>query len=116
MGAMTTALLTEAVQPISELAVQLNAHLKTQRKERTLDRLDQCDRCPQAAQAVFVFKVEGGTNDILLCGHHLRQYLPALLAKEPVSYWVDPGELYTFLGVNAPEPSVSTSGDGLTDA
>lgn len=113
---MTTALLTEAAQPISKLAHQLNIHLTSQSAERTLDRLDQCDRCPQAAQAVFVFKVESESHDIMLCGHHVRQYLPVLLAKEPASYWIEPAELYTIRGVKVPVRTDATSGDGLTDA
>lgn len=112
---MTTALL-ETAPPISKLASQLNTHLETQAPERALDRLDLCDRCPQAAQAVFEFQVEGGTTDIMLCGHHTRQHLPALLSKNPVSYWIEPSELYSIRGVETPERAAAVTGDGLTDA
>ncbi len=125
MPAMTTAILTEAAKPTSTLAVQLNLHLETQPKERTLDRLDLCDRCCAAAQSSFVFTIPDLTStepgatmetDILLCGHHTRQHLPALLAKNPASYWVEPKELHTIRGVKITGKGSAQSGDGLTDA
>lgn len=113
MFPMTTATTTK---PITKLAAELNRHLATQTKERTLHRLDQCDRCPQAAQATFVFTVEATDLDILLCGHHTRKHLPELLAKSPSSYWIEPTELLSIRGVNVEAPVKVLTGDGLTGA
>lgn len=117
MVTMTTATLTK---PISKLAEQLNAHLEAQPAERTLTLLDRCDRCSQLAQASFVFTIPAGTGktetDVLLCGHHTRQHLP-VLAKNPVSYWVEPQELIGIRGVNVEAKQQETrTGDGLTGA
>jgi hypothetical protein len=118
MDSMTTETLTK---PISKLAEQLNAHLETQAPERALTLLDRCDRCAQLAQASFVFNIPAdpeGTGktetDVLLCGHHTRQHLPALLAKNPVSYWVEPQELLSIRGVKVEEKKAVKTGDGLT--
>lgn len=117
---MTTETLTK---PISKLAVELNAHLESQTSDRTLDLRDRCDRCNQNAQASFVFKIPAdpaGTGkaetDVLLCGHHMRAHLPALLAKAPVSYWIEPQELLSIRGVKVTAAGKSAPGDGLTDA
>jgi hypothetical protein len=121
MIAMTTATL-ETAKPISKLAEHLNAHLETQPAERMLSLLDRCDRCNQHAQSAFVFTIPAdpeGTGktetDVLLCGHHTRQHLPALLAKNPVSYWIEPRELVSIRGVNVNAGSDAKTGDGLTD-
>ncbi len=118
MNPMTTDTLTK---PISTLADQLNAHLETQAPERTLTLLDRCDRCSQLAQASFLFTIpadpsgSGKTEtDVLFCGHHTRQHLPALLSKAPVSYWVDPQELIGIRGVNVEVKKAVRTGDGLT--
>jgi hypothetical protein len=118
MDSMTTQTLTK---PISKLAEQLNAHLQTQAPGRALTLLDRCDRCSQLAQASFVFTIPAdpdGTGktetDVLLCGHHTRQHLPALLAKAPVSYWVEPQELLSIRGVNVEAMKDVRTGDGLT--
>lgn len=120
MVTMTTETLTK---PISKLAEQLNAHLQTQDPERKLNLLDRCDRCSQHAQASFVFTIPAnpeGTGrtemDVLLCGHHTRQHLPALLAKNPSSYWVEPQELLSIRGVNVEARKDDRTGDGLTGA
>jgi hypothetical protein len=120
MLTMTTETLTK---PISKLAEQLNAHLETQAPERALTLLDRCDRCSQLAQASFVFTIPAdpaGTGktetDVLLCGHHTRQHLPALLAKNPVSYWVEPQELLSIRGINVEAKKAVKTGDGLTGA
>ncbi|WP_139187327.1 DUF7455 domain-containing protein [Pseudarthrobacter chlorophenolicus] len=117
---MTTDTLTK---PLTRLAVELNTHLETQAPERTLSLLDRCDRCSQLAQSSFVFKIEacaegsGRTEtDVLLCGHHARIHLPALLAKTPVSYWIEPQELLSIRGVKVQAASDAKAGDGLTDA
>lgn len=119
MAFMTSDTLTK---PLSKLAVELNEHLKTQTEERALHRLDICDRCPQAAQSVFTFKIapdaaggEGAELDIILCGHHTRAHLPAMLAKQPSTYWIEPQELLSIRGVNVEPVSQNLSGDGLTD-
>lgn len=118
MLTMTTETLTK---PISKLAEQLNAHLENQAPERALTLLDRCDRCSQLAQASFVFTIPAdpaGTGktetDVLLCGHHTRQHLPALLAKNPVSYWVEPQELLSIRGINVEAKKAVKTGDGLT--
>lgn len=120
MLTMTTETLTK---PLSKLAVQLNAHLETQPVERALTLLDRCDRCNQLAQASFVFTIPAdpaGTGktetDVILCGHHTRQHLPALLAKNPVSFWVEPQELLSIRGVNVEAKTQTKTGDGLTGA
>lgn len=112
MSPMTTATTT---RPVSPLAAELNRHLETQPPERTLHRLDLCDRCPQAAQSIFAFTVEGADLDILLCGHHTRKHLPELLARTPVTYWIDPAELHSVRGVIVKDTAPTESGDGLTD-
>lgn len=121
MAPMTTATVTE--KPLSKLAVELNAHLEMQKTERTLSLLDRCDRCSQHAQSSFVFKIPAdpaGTGktetDVLLCGHHTRMHLPALLAKVPVSYWIEPQELLSIRGVKVEAAGNTKAGDGLTDA
>jgi hypothetical protein len=121
MDAMTTATVTE--KPLSKLAVELNAHLETQAPKRTLNLLDRCDRCSQHAQSSFVFTIPASSEgtgktetDVLLCGHHTRMHLPALLAKNPVSYWIEPRELLSIRGVMVEGPANTRTGDGLTDA
>ncbi|WP_354214987.1 hypothetical protein [Arthrobacter sp. UYCo732] len=115
---MTTDTLTK---PLSKLAVELNEHLKTQSEERTLHRLDICDRCPQAAQSIFTFRIadadggEGAEMDIILCGHHTRQHLPAMLSKNPATYWIEPQELLSIRGINVESTGRGKTGDGLTD-
>jgi hypothetical protein len=120
MLTMTTDTLTK---PISKLAEQLNAHLETQAPERALTLLDRCDRCNQHAQSSFVFKIPAdpaGTGksemDVMLCGHHMRQHLPVLLGKNPVSYWVEPQELLSIRGVKVEAKTAAKTGDGLTGA
>ncbi|WP_230854562.1 DUF7455 domain-containing protein [Arthrobacter terrae] len=117
---MTTETLTK---PLSKLADQLNAHLETQPPERALSLLDRCDRCIQHARASFVFTIPAdpeGTGktetDVLLCGHHTRMHLPALLAKGPVSYWIEPQQLMSIRGVNVDRKNTAKTGDGLTGA
>lgn len=117
---MTTDTLTK---PLTTLAVELNAHLETQAPERALSLLDRCDRCSQLAQSSFVFKIEASAEgsgrtetDVLLCGHHTRVHLSALLSKNPVSYWIEPQELVSIRGVNVEAASTAKAGDGLTDA
>lgn len=117
---MTTDTLTK---PLSKLAVVLNEHLENQTDARTLHRLDICDRCPQAAQSIFTFKIapdSKGTGasemDIILCGHHTRMHLPAMLEKNPSSYWIEPQELLSIRGVNVEPAGTALTGDGLTDA
>lgn len=117
---MTTDTLTK---PISKLAEQLNAHLETQDPERKLNLLDRCDRCKQHAQASFLFTIpadpagSGKTEmDVLLCGHHTRIHLVQLLAKNPISYWIEPIELISIRGVKVEEKKVALTGDGLTGA
>lgn len=120
MHAMTSDTLTK---PLSELANQLNTHLQTQPAERALHRLDLCDRCPQAAQSIFTFKIEPHTQgtgsskcDIILCGHHMRHHLSAMLDQSPIDFWIDPRELHTIRGVVVPAPDrQGSTGDGITD-
>lgn len=42
-------------------------------------------------------------------------HLPAMLAKEPATYWIEPQELLSIRGVNVEPANQSLSGDGLND-
>ncbi|HEX9088874.1 MAG TPA: hypothetical protein VF867_15255 [Arthrobacter sp.] len=120
---MSTAILTEpSVQtPFLSLADRLNAALKAQSTERTLGLLDRCDTCPQHAQAEFRFNLrqeDGSTHEseIMLCGHHTRAHVAAIMDKNPSSFWIEPSLLWKIRGVIVPEREMNLSGDGLTDA
>jgi hypothetical protein len=124
MTFMSTATLTEApVQTISPIAERLNAAMKAQETvERPLGLLDRCDRCPQQrAEAQFVFDFTNedgtsGTNEIMLCGHHTRLHVVAILEKNPKSFWIEPSLLWKIKGVAVPPRQSRSGGDGLTDA
>lgn len=53
---------------------------------------------------------------MLLCGHHMRFHLPALMAQNPTEFWVSPSELWKVKGVKVPARENTRTGDGLTDA
>lgn len=123
MALMSTATLTESpVQtPAFSLADRLNAALKAQTTERTLGLLDRCDRCPQHAQAEFTFTLrqeDGSTaeSEIMLCGHHTRAHVAAIMDMNPSSFWVEPSLLWKIRGVIVPARETGLTGDGLTDA
>ncbi len=42
---------------------------------------DRCDSCGAQAFAVASKKVEGKQMEVLLCGHHLRESTPSLIAQ-----------------------------------
>lgn len=121
MRAMSTATLTETPVPTLSLADRLNAVLRTQ-GERTLGLLDRCDSCSQQhAQAEFKFLItqDDGTfaeSEVLLCGHHTRAHIAAIMDQNPVSAWIDPSILWKIKGVEVPTQENTKSGDGLTDA
>lgn len=120
MRSMSTATLTETPVPTLSLADRLNAVLRTQ-AERTLGLLDRCDRCSQHAQAEFNFllKQDDGTvaeSEIMLCGHHTRAHVAAIMDRNPVSVWIEPTLLWKIKGIEVPTQENTKSGDGLTDA
>jgi hypothetical protein len=41
-------------------------------------------------------------------------HLPAMLAKEPATYWIEPRELLSIRGVNVGPANRSLTGDGIT--
>lgn len=41
--------------------------------------------------------------DIMLCGHHMRTHLDALLENDPKSFWIEPCELWSIKGVKYPK-------------
>jgi len=123
MAVMSTATLTEpSVQnPVLSLADRLNAALKEQTTERKLGLLDRCDSCSQHAQAEFNFSLiqeDGSTteSEIMLCGHHTRAHIAAIMDKNPSSFWIEPSLLWKIRGVIIPEREKTLAGDGLTDA
>lgn len=109
---MNTATLTDTAADSRPIADILNQALETQATDSPLDRLDRCDRCNQAAQSIFTFK----EADVLLCGHHMRHHLIALMAQNPTEFWVSPSELWKVKGVKVPAREKTLTGDGLTDA
>jgi hypothetical protein len=120
---MSTATLTETpVQtPTPSLADRLNAALTAQTTERTLGLLDRCDRCSQHAQAEFNFTFTGddgstSESEIMLCGHHTRAHIGAIMDKNPSSFWIEPSLLWKIRGVKVPAREKNLTGDGLTDA
>lgn len=120
---MSTAILTDpTVQtPVLSLADRLNAALKAHTAERTLGLLDRCDSCSQHSQAEFNFSLlqeDGSTHEseIMLCGHHTRAHIAAIMDKNPSSFWIEPSLLWKIRGVTVPERENNLSGDGLTDA
>lgn len=120
MRSMSTATLTEAPVQTLSLADRLNAVLRTQ-ADRTLGLLDRCDRCSQHAQAEFNFLLqqEDGSvqeSEIMLCGHHTRAHVAAIMDRNPVSVWIEPTLLWKIKGVEVPKQENTKSGDGLTDA
>lgn len=112
MTSMTTATLTAPALDSRQIADILNPALEAQPEESPLDALDRCDRCGAAAYATFTF----AAADILLCGHDMRIHLPALMAQNPTSFWIDPSTLWKVKGVKVPERDDKRTGDGLTDS
>lgn len=112
MATMTTATLTAPTIGSRTVADIINEALDAQDAKSPLDALDRCDRCGAAAHSVFTYEAA----DVMLCGHHMRFHLPALLAQNPVKFWIDPATLWKVKGVNVPARDDSRAGDGLTDA
>lgn len=120
MPSMSTATLTEAPVQTLSLADRINAIIKTQ-SERTLGLLDRCDRCSQHAQAEFNFLLpqDDGTvqeSEIMLCGHHTRAHVAAIMDRNPVSVWIEESLLWSIRGVTIPKKDNTKTGDGLTDS
>lgn len=46
----------------------------------------------------------------------MRHHLPALMAQNPIEFWVSPAELWKVKGVKVPAREKILTGDGLTDA
>lgn len=111
MMAMSTATLTTEPTELSPLAERLNRALAAQDETSPLNRLDRCDRCPAAAQSQFFYQA----GDIMLCGHHARAHLSALIDQNPTSFWIEPSQLRSVRGVNVPAQDQTKAGDGLTD-
>lgn len=92
---------------------QINEAIKTA-PESPLNALDLCDRCSKGAKAQFT--LPHAENPLRFCGHHTRAYLGALMAAQPVSFWVAAEDLWTVNGVDVPAPDNRRAGDGLTDS
>lgn len=112
MAFMTTATLTSPALDSRTIADILNKALETQPEASPLDLLDRCDRCGSAAQSTFTFEAA----DVLLCGHHLRMHLPAIMGQQPKEFWISPTTLWKVKGVNVPKQDHALAGDGLTDS
>jgi len=52
----------------------------------------------------------------MLCGHHTRAHIAAIMDKNPSSFWIEPSLLWKIRGVIIPEREKTLAGDGLTDA
>lgn len=48
-------------------------------------RYERCDGCPARAVSYVQVSVEGKWMPLTLCGHHLREYQQAMLARQLVS-------------------------------
>jgi hypothetical protein len=112
MAPMTTATLTAPAVDSRPIADIINEALQGQSTQSPLDALDRCDRCGAAAQSVFTYSAA----DVMLCGHHMRMHLPALLEQRPKEFWIDPSFLFKIKGVKVPRSDNKRTGDGLTDA
>lgn len=83
-------------------------------KMSPVDPLGLCDRCRKNAKSQFL--LPGHQTHLLFCAHHMRAYLPELMAANPVNFWVAAEDLWTVRGVDVPAQNHRRSGDGLTDA
>ncbi len=52
----------------------------------------------------------------MFCGAHMRTNLDTMLDANPVSFWIEPCELWSIKGVRFPKQGKVTAGDGLTDS
>ena len=52
----------------------------------------------------------------MLCGHHTRAHIAAIMDKNPASFWIEPTLLWKIRGVIVPEQENTKTDDGLTDS
>lgn len=99
---------------VSDQQVETLKAMIDRAEPRPLNSLDRCDRCSARAQSVF--HLEAQTAPLMFCGRHTRLHLDALLDCNPVSFWIDPTELFSVTALKVPAPSRVKDGDGLTGA
>ncbi|MEH0110743.1 hypothetical protein V6N00_13615 [Tersicoccus sp. MR15.9] len=80
------------VQAPASFTELVRTALTGQSEDLRPDLNDRCDQCGPASAAAAVFGYASG--ELMLCAHHTRQHLPAILASRMLSWWIDPEALW----------------------